>query len=86
MPTLSQIKQFLTLTVLPVLAASASTWLVVHLHFLAAFHITSASIAGEITQLGVWGISAGLTWLASHNILKGLYGGTDHVAKQPSAK
>lgn len=73
LPSLEQIKQFLVLAVLPVIAGSAATWLVVHLHFLAAFHLTASSVAGELTQLGVWGITAGLSWLASHNILKGLY-------------
>ena len=73
MPSLTQIRQYLTLTVLPVLAGAAANWLVVHVHFLAAFHITSQSVAGELTQLGVFGITAGLAFLASHHILKGSY-------------
>lgn len=73
LPSLEQVKQYIVLSVLPVLSASAATYLVVHLHFLAAFHISQTSVAGELTQLGTWGITAGLTWLASHNILKGVY-------------
>jgi hypothetical protein len=73
LPTITQIRHYLTLTVLPVLAGAASNWLVVHLHFLAAFHVSSASVAGELTQLGVFGISAGLAFLASHHVLKGTY-------------
>lgn len=70
MPSPSQLKQYLSLTVIPVLAGGLANWLMVHLHFLAAFHITAESLAGELTQLGVFGIGAGLTYLAGHNILK----------------
>lgn len=73
MPTVPQIKQYLCLTVVPVLAGGLANWLIIHLHFLAAFHLTQSSVAGELTQLGVFGVGAGLTYLASHNILKGLY-------------
>lgn len=73
LPTPEQIKQFFVLTILPVLSGSAATWLVVHLHFLAAFHLAVSSVAGELTQFGVWGITAALSWLASHNILKAVY-------------
>lgn len=73
MPSLAVVKQYLTLTVLPVLAGALSNWLIVHLHFLAAFHLTASSVAGELTQLGVFGVSAGLAWLASHHILSGHY-------------
>lgn len=73
MPSLEVVKQYLVATVLPVLTGSAATWLVVHLHFLAAFHLAASSVAGELTQLGVWGITAGFAWLASHHILKGTY-------------
>ena len=73
MPTASQIKQYLSLTLLPVLAAAAANWLIVHLHFLAEFHVTASSVAGEISQLGVFGITAALAWLASHHVLKGTY-------------
>jgi hypothetical protein len=73
MPTASQVRQYLTLTVLPVLAGAAADWLVIHVHFLAAFHITAKSVAGELIQLGVFGIAAGIGWLASHHILKGTY-------------
>jgi hypothetical protein len=73
MPTAEQIKQFLAGVVLPPLAGAAATWLFIHVHFLALFHITRASVAGELVQLGVWGITTGLGWLTSHNILKGKY-------------
>jgi hypothetical protein len=73
MPSAEQIKQFLAGIVLPPLAGVAATWLFVHVHFLALFHITAASVAGELVQLGVWGITTGLSWLTTHNILKGKY-------------
>lgn len=73
MPSLDQIKQFLSLTVVPVVAGALANWLVVHLHFLAAFHLSATSIAGELTQLGVFAVGVAVTWLASHNILKATY-------------
>ena len=76
MPTAQQIKQFLSLTVLPVVAGIASTWLVLHVSFLSAFHLTTATIAGELVQLGTYAIGAALGWLASHHILKGTYAPT----------
>lgn len=72
------IKQFLVTAILPILVGTASNWLLIHVHLFATFHITEATVAGDLTQLGVFAISAGLTWLASHKILLGAY--------QPSAK
>lgn len=73
MPTVSQIKQYLTLTVLPVAAGILATFLTTKVHFLAEFHITKSNLAGELTQLGTFGIGAGLAWLSQHHILKGSY-------------
>jgi hypothetical protein len=73
MPSWTQIRQFLCLTVVPVLAGAAANWLMVHLHFLAAFHLTASSVGGELTQLGVFGVTLGITWLSTHNILGGFY-------------
>lgn len=73
MPTTEQIRQFLAGSVLPVVAGAAATWLVVHIHLLALFHVSANSVAGALTQLGVYAISAGLTWLTSHHILTGAY-------------
>lgn len=73
MPSLEQVRQYLTLTVLPVLVGAVSNWLVIHLHFLAAFHISQGSVAGALTQLGVFAIGAVVAILGSHHILKGVY-------------
>lgn len=73
MPTAEQIKQFLAGVVIPVLAGAAATWLFVHVHFLALFHIEVSSIANLISQLGVYAVTLAVTWLTQHNILKGLY-------------
>jgi hypothetical protein len=73
MPSAEQVKQFLSLTVIPVVAGALANWLIVHLHFLASFHITAGSVAGELTQLGVFGVSTLIAFLASHNILKAAY-------------
>lgn len=72
MPTAEQLKQFLIGTVLPPLVGFLATWLA-STPVLAVFHITANAAAAEITQLAVFGLSAGFTWLTGHHILKGHY-------------
>lgn len=80
MPSVAQVRRWLTLTALPIGVGAASNWLVVHVHLFAAFHVSQRSVAAELTQLGVFGITSGLAFLASHHILKGSYAGTgSHV-------
>lgn len=71
MPSIEVIKQYLASVVVPVLSGAAANWAIVHLHFLAAFHVTAGSVAGVLSQLGVFGITAGLGWLSAHHILAG---------------
>jgi hypothetical protein len=66
------IKQFLVGTILPPVVGALATWLS-STPMLAVFHITSNAAAAEITQLAVFGISAGLSWLTAHHILSGHY-------------
>jgi hypothetical protein len=73
MPTAEQIRQFLVGTILPPLAGVVTTWIVANVHVLNLFHITEASIAGELTQLGTFAVSAAIAWLTTHHILKGHY-------------
>ena len=73
MPNSEQIRQFLVSTVLPPLVGVAATWLVANVHVLNLFHITEASIAGELTQLGTFAVTAGIAWLTTHHILQGHY-------------
>lgn len=85
MPTAEQVKQFLSIVVIPPLAGALSTWIFTSLHFLSIFHITADQTAKVITEVAVFGVSAGLAWLASHNILKGIYspGAKASVATRP---
>lgn len=71
MPSLEVIKQYLAAVVIPVLAGAAANWLIVHAHFLAAFHVTAGSVAGVLSQLGVFAVTAALGWLSAHHILSG---------------
>lgn len=73
MPTTEQIKQYLTLVLLPLVAGVLSNWLLVHVHLLAAFHLTAGPLAQAIAQLGSLGVGAALAFLAAHHILKGTY-------------
>jgi hypothetical protein len=73
MPSVESIKAFLAAVVVPVLSGAAATWLVVHVHFLALFHLEAASIASMISQVAVFGITAGLAWLTAHHVLSGHY-------------
>lgn len=69
---LEAIKQFLVGTVLPPVAGALATWLA-STPVLAVFHITANAAAAEITQLAVFGVTAGLSWLTAHHILLGHY-------------
>lgn len=71
MPSIEVVKQYLAAVVIPVLSGAAANWAIIHLHFLAAFHVTAGSVAGVLSQLGVFGITAALGWLSAHHILSG---------------
>jgi hypothetical protein len=46
-------------------------WLLVHVHLLSTFHVTSSQIGKDLTQLGVFGITAGLIWAGHQKWLSG---------------
>lgn len=46
-------------------------WLIVHVHLLELFHTTATQVAGAITQLTVFGLTALLTWLGQQKWLSG---------------
>ncbi len=73
MPSLEQIRQYLVTVVVPVLAGALGNWIVIHLHFLAAFHISAGSVAAAVSQIVVFGLTALFAFLAAHHILKGTY-------------
>ena len=70
MPNAEQIKQFLLGTVLPPLIGVLATWIVANVEVLNLFHINEASVAGELTQLGTFAVSALISFLTVHHILK----------------
>lgn len=73
MPNSAQIKQFLVGVVIPPIAGAVATWLVVHVHFLALFHLPAGSVAQSVASVLVFAVSAGLAWLTGHHILRGSY-------------
>jgi hypothetical protein len=54
-----------------VLSGAAADWLLVHVHFLSLFHTTHTTVAGAITQVVVFGVTALLTWLGHQKWLDG---------------
>lgn len=56
---------------LAIASGAVADWLVVHVHLLALFHTTNTQVAGAITQLGVFGLTAILVWLGHHKWLTG---------------
>jgi hypothetical protein len=56
---------------LAILSGILATWLTTHVHFLATFHIDQAGVAGTLTQLGIFSVSALVTYFAQHNWVKG---------------
>jgi hypothetical protein len=67
------IKAWLAAVVVPVVSGAAATWLVVHVHFLALFHLGASTIASVVSQVAVFGITAALGWLTAHHVLSGHY-------------
>lgn len=54
-----------------ILSGIVSVWLTTHLHVLATFHINQSSVAGTLTQGGIFGVSALVTWLGHSKWLTG---------------
>ena len=54
-----------------VLSGAVADWLLVHVHLLELFHTTKTQVAGAITQLTVFALTALLTWLGQQKWLTG---------------
>jgi hypothetical protein len=54
-----------------VASGAVAAWLLTHMHVLAMFHLTNNQVATAISQLTVFGITAGLTWLGHQKWLTG---------------
>jgi hypothetical protein len=54
-----------------ILSGALADWLLVHVHLLELFHTTKTQVAGAITQLTVFGLTALLTWLGQQKWLDG---------------
>jgi hypothetical protein len=52
-------------------SGAIAAWLLTHLHVLSMFHLTDNQVATAISQLTVFGITAGLTWLGHQKWLTG---------------
>jgi hypothetical protein len=71
-PTAEQIRQFITGVIIPPIAGAIATWLASTQVF-SIFHITQNVAVAEISQVLVFGVVTVITFLVSHNILKGVY-------------
>lgn len=54
-----------------VASGAIAAWLLTHLHVLSMFHLTDDQAAKAISQLTVFAITAGLTWLGHQKWLTG---------------
>jgi hypothetical protein len=54
-----------------ILSGALADWLIVHVHLLGLFHTTSTQVAGAITQIAVFGLTALLVWAGHHKWLTG---------------
>jgi hypothetical protein len=54
-----------------VVSGAIAAWLLTHLHVLSMFHLSDSQVASAISQLTVFGITAGLTWLGHQKWLTG---------------
>lgn len=68
-----QLKQFFVNVVLPIVTSVLTTWLFATVHIFNLFHISEGTVAAELTQLGVFAVTALITFLTGHHILTGKY-------------
>lgn len=61
-------------------SGAISTWLLVHVHFLALFHVTQTQVGSAISQVLVFGVTTTVTWLGHQKWLQG-----HHVQMQAEA-
>ena len=54
-----------------VASGALADWLLVHVHLLALFHTTKTQVAGAITQITVFALTALLSWLGQQKWLGG---------------
>jgi hypothetical protein len=54
-----------------VASGAVAAWLLTHMHVLSMFHLSNDQVATAISQLTVFGITAGLTWLGHQKWLTG---------------
>lgn len=54
-----------------ILSGALADWLIVHVHLLSLFHTTNTQVAGAITQISVFGLTALLVWLGQQKWLTG---------------
>ena len=54
-----------------VVSGAIANWLATHVHLLSAFHISQKSVAGAISQISIFGITALLVWAGQHKWLTG---------------
>lgn len=46
-------------------------WLLVHVHVLALFHVTSTSLSAALAQIAVFGVTTAVVWLGHQKWLDG---------------
>lgn len=83
MPTSEQISQFIVGTILPPLIATFSAWIIVKVPLLSGlFKLSANQIGAELTQLGVFAVTAAISWLTAHHILLGHYTPSNKASTQ----
>jgi hypothetical protein len=66
--SLSRVLAFIS-PIVATVAATAATWLTVHVHLFATFHVAKSAIASAISQAVVFGVTAVGTYLMQHRLL-----------------
>lgn len=54
-----------------IVAGALATWLLTKVHVLSMFDLGQAEVAQSITQVIIFGVTAGITWLGQHKWLNG---------------
>jgi hypothetical protein len=71
-PTPEQWRQYIVSAIVPILAGAIVSWLSSD-RVINVFHLNEKAVESIVSELLVFAITAGITWLSTHHILSGKY-------------
>jgi len=73
LPAGTTIIKYVSVIALPPVVGYLATWLIVHVQVLGALGLSTGSLTATLTAFGIFAVTALITLLTQHNILKATY-------------